>query len=61
MFYTTVWSLDKLSNKIYDMRDAYNQMEEGNSCKVRNLAVYVLIFLYILIPNRSFSYIQYRL
>ena len=31
IFTNIVWSLDKLSNKIYDMRDAYNQMEEGNT------------------------------
>ena len=38
-----VWSLDKLSNKIYDMRDTYNQIEEGNLSKVRTFFISFLL------------------
>lgn len=30
LFFFSVWSLEKLANKIYDMRDLYNQCVEEN-------------------------------
>ena len=35
-----VWSLDKLDNKLVDMRELYNEMQSGNMMQVSDIARY---------------------